>query len=211
MTDHYASGRAAGIREAAEAAQAKIDAAQEANASRYNERWAAIISHLMVTKDAILAILDQDPALVGVKVKPLEWEKEHYGWSSGPYEVWGKSDDASVRKNGRLLFAKGGRSAAQADHDREILSALTPAPVTPQEAARVSEHFHPEQVGIWTQEILEALALHDLFRPETYDDKVVASQVIARELVDIGKAIDTMRTVNRAALRAIAETEEGEG
>lgn len=67
-----------------------------------------------------------------------------------------------------------------------------------QSRAKVSDHFHDDQVGIWTQEILEALALHDQYRPETYEDKVVASEAVASELMDIGKAIDKMRMASRA-------------
>lgn len=76
--------------------------------------------------------------------------------------------------------------------------------VSVKEAARISDRFHKEQVQIWTQEILEALAMNDLLAIDSYDDKIVASEVVSRELVDIGKSLDTLCMVNRATLRALA-------
>jgi hypothetical protein len=162
---------------------------------------------------------------IAVKVKPLVWEDDSIptrerafaSTEIGGYSVvkshltgvdyWVTGPGGRKQVDGDFEAAK---AAAQADYERRVISALECAPVQsvqdrPSVAeGAVSEHFHDEQVRIWTQEILEALALHDQYRPETYDDKVVAREVIARELVDIGKAIDTMRMTSRAALRAVA-------
>ncbi|KHQ52369.1 hypothetical protein [Mameliella alba] len=49
--------------------------------------------------------------------------------------------------------------------------------------------FHEEQVQIWSQEILEGLAMADLFSPSTYDDKIDAARIVQKELTDIAATI----------------------
>lgn len=89
-------------------------------------------------------------------------------------------------------------------HEKRIRSALEP--VTPDMLAQAradgmreaAEMFHEEQVQIWSQEILEGLAMADLFTPSTYDDKIDAHRIVQRELTDIAATI-------------LAAIEKGEG
>lgn len=62
-----------------------------------------------------------------------------------------------------------------------------------------ADMFHTEQVRIWAQEILEGLALANVLRVETYDEKVDAFSAVQKELFSIG-----------AAIRARGAAQEGE-
>ena len=53
--------------------------------------------------------------------------------------------------------------------------------------------FREEQVRIWAQEILEALAMGDLLSINTYDDKVSAFVAVRNELQSIAAAIRAMQ------------------
>jgi hypothetical protein len=150
------------------------------------------------------------------RVKPLVWTQKGYAETPfGKYHVvmedWSGQDDfwfvcfagKPYGKCGEHGSEEAAKAAAQADYESRILEALEP--VTVREAARPSEMFHQEQVTIWAQEILEALAMHDLLKIDTYDAKIEAHQAISRELVDIGHALDTLCMTDRAAPRALAE------
>ena len=70
-------------------------------------------------EEAVDAIISALPGMV-----KLEWEKVHFGWVSGHYEVWGDDDDAAVRYNDQLMFSRGGKPAAQAHHSKQIMKEL---------------------------------------------------------------------------------------
>ncbi|WP_273280895.1 hypothetical protein [Pseudooceanicola atlanticus] len=165
MTDHYASGRAAGIREALQ---------EVANTSIGNPEGSPGDEALLEAHHRIEALLDQDPAPVGVKVKPLDLSNllKHAfiegrisvsGCSSFHTEAWVEYDPEESPAYSR------------------ILSALTPAPVTPQEAARVllgaADRVTKHDKGKWA---------------------------LKHQMQDVFADLE-------AAFRAIAETEEGEG
>lgn len=82
---------------------------------------------------------------------------------------------------------------ARADRDAAVAAAL-------EKAAGV---FHEEQVQNWSQEILEGLAMADLFTPSTYDDKIDAHRIVQGELTDIADAIRAL--IPTTAADALAE------
>lgn len=106
MTDHYASGRTAGIRDAAELAKKLADSGNDFVGQDYY--------------DAIIDLQVQDPKPGGVTLGNLRpiWRKHGGDWHGPRVETWTIPED-----NVKAAFT-------------EILSAITPAPVTPQEARK---------------------------------------------------------------------------
>jgi hypothetical protein len=72
--------------------------------------------------------------------------------------------------------------------DLDAIAALVGAAVA-QEREACADVIHEEQANIWTQEIMEALAMNGHIDPQTYDDKVEIARLIRDELEVIPAAI----------------------
>lgn len=91
-----------------------------------------------------------------------------------------------------LATAEAGAEAIRACTPADAQAVLAARDKRVKQSVKPSERFHEEQVQIWAQEILEGLAMSDLIKIDTYDDKVTAHRIVKRELVDIGKALDIL-------------------
>jgi hypothetical protein len=84
-------------------------------------------------------------------------------------------------------------SASRLDHSDEGYPEYIRSDLIAEAVAREREEcaqvIHEEQANIWTQEIMEALAMNGHINPQTYDDKVEIARLIRDELEAIPAAI----------------------
>ena len=61
----------------------------------------------------------------------------------------------------------------------------------------IGDIFHDEQIRIWADEILDALAVIDVLDVKSYDDKVQAFCAVRDELRSIGRDVSARATLAR--------------
>lgn len=159
-----------------------------------------------------------EPSVIG---KPWHSAKAPWGWYYAQWDdetqAWfaslemGEVEAPIILSPSDVPTIDAAKAAAQADYEARILSALEPDHAREARDAQMraegrvaglreaAEMCHDEQVRVWAEEILSALALDGLLSVNTYDDKVAAYVAVSREIGEIG-----------AAIRALADKIDGE-